>query len=66
MTAKDKASNFEAGHVAEVGCRRNEIGELSKQLREHVATAAAGSTEFSAVYAELELQQANADSLDAR
>lgn len=62
--AKNKASKFEANHVAELRRRRDDTRELMKQLRQPTASAAARTKASSAVHDGLELQRAKAESLE--
>lgn len=40
--AREEASKFDANFVAKMGRRQDEVGALTKQLRQQVASAAAG------------------------
>lgn len=44
--------------------RRDEVGGLTKQFRQHVASSSAGSKEFAVDYTKLELHKTNPDSLE--
>lgn len=44
--AREQASMFETENVAEVGRRREEVGEVTKQSRQQVASATAGTMEL--------------------
>lgn len=63
-TAKKEASEFEAEYVTEVGRRKDEVGELSRQIRQQVTSATAESKKLVPVHPELELHKAKEDFLD--
>lgn len=47
-----------------MGCRWDELGELTKQFRRQISAAAAGSKQLAAVHAGLKSRKAKANSLD--
>lgn len=64
MVTKAEGLKIEANYVAEVERGRDEVDELTKQLREQFSFAAAGSKELAAAHAELKTQKIKADFLD--
>lgn len=64
MVAKEVASRNKADYVVEKRRRREKDGELNRQLRQQVASAAAGSIELASVHLQLESLMARAISLN--
>lgn len=48
-TEKKVTSKFKAVYVAKVGCQRDDVCDLIKQLRQHISSAAACLRELAAV-----------------
>lgn len=61
---KRQVANFEADYVVNVGRGRDEVGELTKQLRQQAAFTAVRQKELATVHAEIEKRKAMKDSLD--
>lgn len=62
--AKEEAFLFEVEYVSKVGSRRDEVGELSKQLRRQDFSAAAESKDIVVMHVELNSRKAKADYLN--
>lgn len=62
--AKAKASKSEVDYVAKVVLRRDEVGELTRQLRQQAPLYAAVSRELAAVQTELKGHKAKAPFLE--
>lgn len=56
---REEALSFEADNVAEVGHVRDEVGDLTKRIRQYAASDAAVWMELAAVHAKLELYKVN-------
>lgn len=63
MMPRPRGGKLDAYYVAEIGCRRDETGELTIQLRQQAASAAARSKKLSSVHAEPESHKEKTDSL---